>query len=139
MYYPCSENKGGDQLRSIREADLRLCFRICRMLVLLCSGSINKPFSYVRLIVNAHLSLISYFSLIRDLNRIRDDMEEIYSTAKLGNLSLEPDMEAIMAHSRDPDKLLKVWKGWRDVTGPKLREKYSEFVRLSNIGATDNG
>ena len=29
MYYPCSENKGADQLRGYREADLRLCFRIC--------------------------------------------------------------------------------------------------------------
>ena len=26
LYYPCSKNKGADQLR---EADLRLCFRIC--------------------------------------------------------------------------------------------------------------
>ena len=32
MYYPCSENKGADQLRGYREADLRLCFRICRLL-----------------------------------------------------------------------------------------------------------
>ena len=30
MYYPCSENKGADQLRGHREADLRLCFRICK-------------------------------------------------------------------------------------------------------------
>ena len=28
--YPCSENKDGYQLRSYREADLRLCFRICK-------------------------------------------------------------------------------------------------------------
>ena len=28
LYYPCSENKGTDQLRSYCEADLRLCFRI---------------------------------------------------------------------------------------------------------------
>ena len=28
MYYPCSENKGADQLRGHREADLRLCFSI---------------------------------------------------------------------------------------------------------------
>ena len=27
MHYPCSENKGADQLRSYCEADLRLCFR----------------------------------------------------------------------------------------------------------------
>ena len=26
LYYPCSENKGADQLRGNREADLRLCF-----------------------------------------------------------------------------------------------------------------
>ena len=28
--YLCSENKGADQLRGYREADLRLCFRICK-------------------------------------------------------------------------------------------------------------
>ena len=33
MYYPYSENKGADQLRGYREADLRLCFRICKRLV----------------------------------------------------------------------------------------------------------
>ena len=27
LYYPCSKNKGADQLRSYSEADLRLCFR----------------------------------------------------------------------------------------------------------------
>ena len=33
LYYPYSDNKGADQLRRYREADLRLCFRICKMLV----------------------------------------------------------------------------------------------------------
>ena len=28
LYYPCSENKGADQLPGYREADLHLCFRI---------------------------------------------------------------------------------------------------------------
>ena len=28
LYYPSSENKGADQLRGYRAADLRLCFRI---------------------------------------------------------------------------------------------------------------
>ena len=31
LYYPCSKNKGADQLRGYRKADLRLCFRICKM------------------------------------------------------------------------------------------------------------
>ena len=39
LYYPCSKNKGANQLRSYCEADLRLCFRICSLLVFLCSGS----------------------------------------------------------------------------------------------------
>ena len=39
MYYPSSENKGADQLRGNREADLRLCFRLCRLLVFPWGGS----------------------------------------------------------------------------------------------------
>ena len=35
----CSENKGADQLRGYREADLRLCFRICKKLVFSRRGS----------------------------------------------------------------------------------------------------
>ena len=30
LFYLCSENKGTDQLPGYREADLRLCFRICK-------------------------------------------------------------------------------------------------------------
>ena len=33
LYYLCSENKGTDQLRGYREADLRLCFHKYRTLV----------------------------------------------------------------------------------------------------------
>ena len=32
-FYLCSENKGADQLRRYREADMRLCFRICKICV----------------------------------------------------------------------------------------------------------
>ena len=47
-----SENKGADQLRGYREADLRLCFRLCRLLVFSQGGSFVKagltfePFLY---------------------------------------------------------------------------------------------
>ena len=40
LYYPCSEIKGADQLRGYREANLRLCFRLCRLLVFPWGGSI---------------------------------------------------------------------------------------------------
>ena len=43
MYYPSSENKGADQLRSYCEADLHLCFRLGRLLVLPGGGSIIWP------------------------------------------------------------------------------------------------
>ena len=33
LYYPSSENKGADQIRSYCEADLRFCFRLGRLLV----------------------------------------------------------------------------------------------------------
>ena len=39
MYFLCRENKGADQLRGYREADLRLCFRLCRLLVFPRGGS----------------------------------------------------------------------------------------------------
>ena len=42
LYYPSSENKGADQLRGNREADLRLCFRLCRLLVFPRGGSFVK-------------------------------------------------------------------------------------------------
>ena len=39
LYYPYSENKGADQLRGHREADLRFCFRICKKPVFSRQGS----------------------------------------------------------------------------------------------------
>ena len=39
LHYPCGKNKGADQLRGYREADLRLCFRICKKPVFSRRGS----------------------------------------------------------------------------------------------------
>ena len=39
LYYLCNENKGADQLRGFRTADLGLCFRRCRNLVFSHRGS----------------------------------------------------------------------------------------------------
>ena len=48
MYYLCSENKGADQLRGYREADLRLCFRICEKPVFSRRGSIRIKSNVMR-------------------------------------------------------------------------------------------
>ena len=44
LYYPSSDNKGADQLRSYCEADLRLCFRLCRLLVTHVAAQLILPF-----------------------------------------------------------------------------------------------
>ena len=47
LYYPSSENKGADQLLGNREADLRLCFHICKMLVSHdCGSLVNLSFRF---------------------------------------------------------------------------------------------
>ena len=42
MYSPCSEHKCADQLRGNREADLRLCFHLCKLPVFSCDGSYKR-------------------------------------------------------------------------------------------------
>ena len=63
MYYPCSENKGADQLRGNSEADLRLCFRPCKLLVFSCTGSDN-----CRLDAEQLVSCVANKANLRDLN-----------------------------------------------------------------------
>ena len=46
LYYLFSENKGTDQLRGYREADLRLCFRICIKPVFSQRGSYFSQYFY---------------------------------------------------------------------------------------------
>ena len=55
--YLCSENKGADQLRGYREADLRLCFRLCRLLVFPCGGS------FVKIVLEEKQQTINFFRI----------------------------------------------------------------------------
>ena len=64
LYYPSSENKGADQLRSYCEADLRLCFRLGRLLVFPCSGSFMSDFFIIRVRIEIIL-LYGELSLIK--------------------------------------------------------------------------
>ena len=48
------------------------------------------------------------------------------------------DLEDELAKSRKPDELLDAWRGWRTVS-PPMREDYSRFVALQNIGAQELG
>ncbi len=44
----------------------------------------------------------------------------------------------IMAHSRDPEELTRLWVGWHAVGAP-MREKYARLIELQNIGAKELG
>ena len=59
MYYPCSENKGADQLCSYCTADLRLCFRIAKNRVFT-----QKPVTGPEQRLNVDLFSIKCFSFI---------------------------------------------------------------------------
>ena len=68
MYYLCSENKGADQLRGYREADLRLCFRLGKNPVFSRCGSDTVPRTISDNFVN------EYCELNREMFRIWLDL-----------------------------------------------------------------
>ena len=86
---------------------------------------------------------------LRLLNKLQAEMTGIYSkgkvyyldkqTKKPQYLELEPGLINIMAKSRDYNKLLFAWKGWRDAVGPKMKPLYKEFVEIVNLGAREHG
>ena len=49
-----------------------------------------------------------------------------------------PDIEKLMATSRDPQELLNAWKGWHAIA-PPMRERYVRLVELANRGAKEMG
>ena len=57
---------------------------------------------------------------------------------KKENCKQLPDIEKIMANSRDPQELLNAWKGWHAIA-PPMRERYIRLVDLANQGAREMG
>ena len=47
-------------------------------------------------------------------------------------------MEKVLAESRDPARLKEIWLGWH-AQSPQYKDKYAEFVTLSNKGAREMG
>ncbi len=80
----------------------------------------------------------------QELTRLVSSMQGAYGKGKYcpgGDqtkcIDLE-DITKIMRESRDPAKLLEVWKGWRTIS-PPMRPDYERFVQLSNKGARELG
>ena len=78
LYYPYSENKGADQLCGYREADLRLCFRICKKPVfsrkgsnaIICSCFCKGLLKYENLSVFISLLYVWIDSKVREISKI---------------------------------------------------------------------
>ena len=79
--------------------------------------------------------------LQQELAEILAGMEAAYGQGEYctgdGCLDL-PQMEAILAESRETDELLDAWSGWRSVS-PALRQDYQRFVEIANAGAVELG
>jgi peptidyl-dipeptidase A len=79
-----------------------------------------------------------------ELTRIAVSMESDYGKGKYcpdgerGKCLSLNDMERIMAESRDPEELKKIWLGWHKVS-PPYRARYARFVELANKGAREMG
>jgi peptidyl-dipeptidase A len=57
---------------------------------------------------------------------------------KKENCKQLPDIEKILASSRDPQELLNAWKGWHAIA-PPMRDRYVRLVDLANQGARAMG
>ncbi|HET7712185.1 MAG TPA: M2 family metallopeptidase, partial [Thermoanaerobaculia bacterium] len=77
-----------------------------------------------------------------EMTRIAADMEATYGAGKYCPKPNEClDVNAVaqtMRTSRDPERLLDVWRGWHSIS-PPMRDKYTRFVQLMNEGARELG
>ncbi|KAJ3608492.1 hypothetical protein NHX12_025539 [Muraenolepis orangiensis] len=81
---------------------------------------------------------------LKEYTTLLSTMETMYSVAEVCKkdgtcLPLDPDLQKILAESRDYDELLFAWKGWRDSAGKELRPYYHRYVELANKAAELNG
>jgi peptidyl-dipeptidase A len=61
---------------------------------------------------------------------VKDDKKE--------NCKQLPDIEKILATSRDPKELLAAWEGWHAIA-PPMKKRFTRMVELSNQGAREMG
>lgn len=84
-------------------------------------------------------------ALTAELAKIAAELEAMYGSGeycppgKSGEDCLDiNEISNVMRTSRDPQKLLEVWRGWHTVA-PPMRDKYTRFVSIMNQGARELG
>lgn len=89
---------------------------------------------------------------LTNLTDTQSGIENIYNIAKVcpydnqdcdlassDALSLEPELQEIMATSYDYDKLEYTWTQWREKSGKLMRNGYRTYIGLNNKAAELNG
>jgi peptidyl-dipeptidase A len=78
-----------------------------------------------------------------ELTRLAASLEGQYGSGKYcppggGECKTLPDLEDVMASSRDPKQLLDAWTGWHSIS-PPMRKDYVRLVEIANQGARELG
>jgi len=78
----------------------------------------------------------------KELTSIATELKGMYGAARYcrseNDCKSLPELEDIMADSRDYDELTEAWQGWRTIA-PPMREKYQRYTELVNEGANELG
>lgn len=81
----------------------------------------------------------------KELSRIATKLQGDYGAGKYcksgendDDCKTLPELEDIIATSRDYDELLDAWQGWRTIS-PPMRDQYQRFVEIANEGANELG
>ncbi|GIU33149.1 M2 family metallopeptidase [Shewanella schlegeliana] len=77
-----------------------------------------------------------------ELAKISAELNGLYGKGKYcfedGRCLTQPELSAIMGESKNPDELLEVWQGWREIAKP-MRPLFEREIELANEGAKDLG
>jgi peptidyl-dipeptidase A len=78
----------------------------------------------------------------KELTMIATELKGMYGAGKYCSNDKDckslPELEDVLANSRDYDELQEAWTGWRTIS-PPMRDKYQRYVELVNEGASELG
>jgi peptidyl-dipeptidase A len=78
----------------------------------------------------------------KELTLLQTEMEGLYGAGEYcrnnNDCRALPELEDVIANSRNYDELLDAWQGWRSIS-PPMRDKYARYVELANEGAAELG
>jgi peptidyl-dipeptidase A len=74
----------------------------------------------------------------KELTVIATELEGMYGSGEYcrsdDDCKSLPELEDVLANSRDYDELVDAWQGWRTIS-PPMRTKYQRYVELANEGS----